>query len=70
MSKDKLSVAKVIELIAEGNTMEDAVQNAAIKAHETVRHVKQVNVENIQALVENGKVHTYRVNAKVTFIIE
>ncbi len=70
MAKDNLSVAKVIEVIAEGKTIENAIENAALKAHETVRHVKHVNVENIQAMVENGVIHTYRVNAKVTFLIE
>jgi flavin-binding protein dodecin len=70
MSKDHLSVAKVIEVIAQGKTIENAIENAALKAHETVRNVKQVNVENIQAIVENGKVAHYRVNAKVTFIID
>ncbi len=70
MPKDNLSVAKVIEVIAEGKSIENAVANAALKAHETVRHVKHVNIENIQALVEDGKVTHYRVNAKVTFVLE
>jgi len=65
-----MSIAKVIEVIAEGSTIEDAIQNAALKACETIRHVKHVNVENIQALVEEGKIKTYRINAKVTFVIE
>ena len=70
MANDKISVAKVIEVISEGVTIENAIENAALKAHETVRHVKHVNVQNIQALIENGKVTSYRVDAKVTFIIE
>jgi hypothetical protein len=65
-----MSVAKVIELIAEGTTIEDAVSKAAAKAAKTLRNVSSVNVENIKALVENGKVVRYRVDTKVTFVLE
>jgi hypothetical protein len=69
--EDQMSIAKVIEVISEGKTIEEAIQSAALKAHETLRHVKHVNVENIQALVaEEGKVITFRVTAKVTFVID
>jgi hypothetical protein len=65
-----MSVAKVIELIAEGDTIEEAVQNAAEQAAKTLRNVRSVNVENIKALVEHGKIVQYRVDVKVTFVIE
>jgi hypothetical protein len=65
-----MPVAKVIELIAEGATMEEAVSKAAAKATKTLRNVTAVNVKNIKALVENGKVVKYRVNTKVTFVLE
>lgn len=65
-----MPVAKVIELISEGITMEEAVSKAAAKATKTLRNVTAVNVKNIKALVENGKVVRYRVNTKVTFVLE
>lgn len=65
-----MSIAKVIEVIAEGSSIEKAIASAATKACETIRHVKHVNVENIQALVEDGKITNYRINAKVTFVME
>jgi len=65
-----MPVAKVIELISEGATLEEAVSNAAAKATKTLRKVTAVNVKNIKALVENGKVVRYRVNTKVTFVLE
>lgn len=65
-----MSIAKVVEVIAEGKTIEAAIESAASKAHESVRHVRHVNVENVQAIVEDGKISSYRVNAKVTFVIE
>jgi flavin-binding protein dodecin len=65
-----MAVAKVIELISEGATVEDAVSKAAEKATKTLRKVTAVNVKNIKALVENGTVVRYRVNTKVTFVLE
>ncbi|SCA63011.1 hypothetical protein SCG7086_AH_00130 [Chlamydiales bacterium SCGC AG-110-P3] len=65
-----MSVAKVVEVITEGKTIENAIESAAQKAHDSVRHIRQVNVDNIQAIIENGKVTSYRVNAKVTFVME
>jgi len=65
-----MPVAKVIELISEGATIEEAVSKAAAKATKTLRNVTAVNVKNIKALVENGKVVRYRVNTKVTFVLE
>jgi len=65
-----MSVAKVIELISEGASVEEAVSKAAAKAAKTLRNVSTVNVENVKALVENGKVVRYRVDTKVTFVLE
>ena len=65
-----MSVAKVIELISEGATVEEAVAKAAAKATKTLRNVTAVNVENIKALVEKGKVVRYRVDVKATFVLE
>lgn len=65
-----MSIAKVIEVISEGNTIQNAVEAAAEDTARRVRNVRHVNVENIQALVEDGRVVKYRVNAKVTFVVE
>lgn len=64
-----MSLAKVIEVIAEGDTMEKAVENALKQASETVDNIKSINCENIQGIVTNNRVEKYRVNAKVTFVI-
>ncbi|MEZ4702192.1 MAG: dodecin family protein [Rhodothermales bacterium] len=65
-----MSIAKVIEVIAEGDTLQGAIENAAKEASKTIKHIRSIYVEGIQALVDNGKVNRYRVNAKVTFVIE
>ncbi|GIV58187.1 MAG: hypothetical protein KatS3mg042_1100 [Rhodothermaceae bacterium] len=65
-----MSVAKVIEVIAEGESMEAAIQAAVTEAAKSVRNIRSVYVESTQALVENDRVVKYRVNAKVTFVVE
>ena len=65
-----MSIAKVIEVIAEGKTIQAAVDNAVTDASKTVKKIKSVYVESFQGLVEDGKVDRYRVNAKITFVID
>ena len=65
-----MAIVKVIELLAEGKDMEDAVQAAITEAAKTVRNIKNVNVQNIQAIVENNKVARYRLDVKVSFVVE
>ena len=64
------SVAKVIEVIAEGKSIEDAVENAAKEASKTLKNVKSIYVEGIKAEVDDGEIKKYRVNAKVTFVLD
>jgi len=65
-----MSLAKVIEVIGDGETIEKAIQNALSEASKTIHSIKSIYVENIQALVENQKVTHYRVNAKITFVLD
>ncbi|HKL18443.1 MAG TPA: dodecin family protein [Halalkalibaculum sp.] len=65
-----MSLAKVIEVMGEGKTMEDAIQNVVKEASKTIDNIKSVYVENIQAIVDNGKVDKYRIDAKVTFVLK
>lgn len=68
--KKATSIAKVIEVLAEGGTVEDAVETVVRSAPKTVRGIRHVYVEGIQALVEGDQVRKYRINAKVTFVVE
>ncbi|MCJ7700923.1 MAG: dodecin family protein [Anaerolineales bacterium] len=65
-----MSLAKVIEVIAEGKTIEGAIEAAVKEASDTVRNIKHVYVEGIQALIDDTKVTKYRVNVKVTFVVD
>ena len=65
-----MSVAKVIEISAESkNSFEDAIQQGIKRAGTTVKNIKSAWIQEQQVVVEKGKVVSYRVNMKVTFVL-
>jgi len=65
-----MAILKVIEILDESKTSwEDAAQDAVKAASKTVDNIKSVNIENLQAIVEDNKVVKYRVNAKISFVV-
>ena len=65
-----MSIAKVVEVLAEGPSIEEAIQAGVSEAAETVRGIKHVYVDGVQAIVEDDEIVKYRVNAKLTFVVE
>jgi dodecin len=66
-----MAVVKVIELLAESDqSWEDAARQAVAEAAKTVRGMRSVYVNEFQATVENDQVKSFRVNAKISFLIE
>ena len=66
-----MSVVTVVELLAESEeSWEDATRKAVEEETKTIRGVSSVYIKEFQALVENDKVKTFRVNAKVSFVLE
>jgi dodecin len=66
-----MTMLKVIECLAESNkSWEDAAQQAVNSASKTVRNIKSIWIENFEATVEDGKLKSYRVNAKISFVLE
>ena len=64
-------VLKVIEVLASSPiSWEDAVASAVAEASKSVRGIKGINVQNMSAVVEDGKVVSYRVNCKLSFEVE
>jgi flavin-binding protein dodecin len=62
---------KVIEVLAESNkSWEDAAQVAVTNASKTVRNVRSIYIKNLEASVDNGKITEYRVNAKISFVLD
>jgi flavin-binding protein dodecin len=65
-----MSVAKTIEILAQGDTLEEATEEAVREAAKSVTEVKNVYVDDYRAIVEDGDIQTYRVHAKVTFVVQ
>ncbi len=66
-----MSVAKVIEIFSTSDKgFEDAIQSGIAKAGETVNNIRGAWVNEQKVDVENGKIVRYRVNLKITFIVD
>lgn len=66
-----MSVAKIVELSSESTeSFEDAIRLGVQKASETIRNIKGAWVSQQQVVVDNGAVVAYRVDLKLTFILE
>lgn len=66
-----MAMLKVIEILAESKqSWEDAAQQAVTVASKSVRNIRSIYVENLQATVDDGKISTYRINAKISFLLE
>jgi len=66
-----MSMVKVVEVIAESKkSWSDAADNAVKQASKTIRNIKSFYVQDMSAVVENGKITAYRVNAKISFVID
>lgn len=66
-----MSVAKVIEIIATSNvSFEDAIKQGVARASDTVSDVAAAWVKDHSVEVANGKITSYRVTLKVTFVLK
>jgi len=62
---------KVIEVLAESNkSWEDAAANAVLRAGKTLNGIKSIYIKDFEAKVENNKIMRYRINAKISFMLE
>ena len=67
-----MSIAKIIELNAASKTsLDDAVRAGLKKCAETVKNLKGAWVNEIKVVTDsNGNVTEWRVNLRVTFVVE
>lgn len=67
-----MSIARVTEIKASSSkSLEDAIKTGAKRAAMTLKNVKSAWIENQEVLLDNkGNVTEYRVQMKVTFILE
>ena len=67
----RMKMVKVIEVIASSEKgFTEATQNAVAEASKTVKNIKSVYVENMNANVEDNKIVSYAVNAKISFEVD
>lgn len=65
------SVYKVIELVGTSPTSwEEAIQAVVAKSAQTLRDVRIVEVEKLDAKIDEGKVVAYRARVKLSFKFE
>jgi len=66
-----MSVARVVEISSTSTkSFEDAITQGIERANQTLRNVKSAWVKEQKAQVDNGKVVAYKVNLKVTFVLD
>lgn len=66
-----MSVAKVIEICAESERgFEDAIQSGIATASKSIHDIRGAWVEGQKVEVKDGKVIGYRVNLKLTFVLD
>ena len=65
------NVLKVVEVLAESDkSWEEAAKVAVIQANKSLRNVKSIYIENFEATVKGDRIEKYRVNAKISFLLE
>jgi len=65
------SMVKVIEVLAQSETSwDDAAKVALAEASKTIRGIQSIYVKEMQAIVEDNRIVQYRINAKISFLLE
>ena len=66
-----MAVARVTEINSSSTkSFDDAVENGIERASKTLKHIEGAWVQDMKVTVSNGKIKEYRVNMKVTFVLE
>lgn len=66
-----MTMIKVIEVIASSDKgFSEATQNAVDEAAKTVKNIRSIYIKHMNANVENNRIVSYAVNAKISFEIE
>ncbi|MEZ4555397.1 MAG: dodecin family protein [Caldilineaceae bacterium] len=66
-----MAIVKVIEVLAQSEkSWDDAAKQALIEAKKSVRNIQSIYVKEFQAIVENGEIRNFRINAKISFKVD
>jgi len=65
------NMVKVIEVIAQSSKgFDDAARRAVAEAAKTIHSIKSIYIHSLKGVVEGGKIIEYRVNAKISFVLD
>jgi flavin-binding protein dodecin len=66
-----MAIVKVIEVIGSSeSSFDDAVQNALNEASKSIKNISSIYVKHMKANVENNKIVSYGINAKISFTVD
>jgi hypothetical protein len=66
-----MSVARIIEISSTSEkSFEDAIVQGIARAGKTLRDIRSAWVKEQEVSVKDGKIVAYKVNLKVTFVLE
>jgi hypothetical protein len=66
-----MSVARVTEITSASSvSFEDAVKSGIARASQTLRGIRSAWIQEQSVTVKDGTVDEYRVNMKVTFVLD
>jgi flavin-binding protein dodecin len=66
-----MAIVKVIEVLAQSDqSWEDAARQALMETSKTIRNIQTIYIKEFQAVVEDNQTLVFRVNAKVSFVVE
>ena len=66
-----MSIAKVTEVTASSTvSFEDALKQGIARADTTLKKIEGAWIQEQKVVVRNGEIAEYRVNMKVTFVLE
>lgn len=66
-----MAIAKILEITASsGTSFDDAVKTGLSKAGETVHGITGAWVKDQEVVVKDNSISEYRVNLKVTFLLD
>lgn len=65
------TIAKVSEITtSSAKSFEDAIENGIKRASETIRGIQGAWIQDQKIVVNDGKIIEYRVNLKISFVLE
>jgi flavin-binding protein dodecin len=69
--ENDMSIVRSIEVIAQSpNGFDDACRDAVAEASKTVRGIRSFWIKNAECVVENDRITMFRVNGKISFLLE